>query len=126
MSEITSRFRVVAMMSFTYNVAPLCVSWGGDYSKKLERMRELASEAEGLQESTEWRETTKKLQDMQKEWTSISKLGTRVAGVSKTVRRFRSACDHFFQRKSEEHKAAQATVKKITSQRMRLLNNWKP
>ncbi|MDO5036496.1 MAG: DUF349 domain-containing protein [Porphyromonas sp.] len=77
-------------------------------SPRLERMRELAAEAEALKDSSDWKTTTKHLQEMQKEWTQVSKLGTRVAEAQRLWKRFREACDVFFQKKSEVYTSRMA------------------
>lgn len=79
-----------------------------EITPKLERLRELADEAEELQYSEEWSATTEKLKTMQREWTENSRFGTQVAEAQRLWKRFRSACDTFFQRKAELHKQRDA------------------
>lgn len=62
-------------------------------------MREIVAEAEVLKDSNEWQSTADKLKNLQKEWTSIAKLGTRVGEAQKLWRRFRKSCDQFFEAK---------------------------
>lgn len=102
-NEVRTRYRV-AVNEFYLQRRSFMRELSEFISPKLERMRELVAEAESFQESSEWNVTTKKLQDLQKEWTEVSKLGTRVAEAQRLWRRFRGACDVFFQRKSEVYK----------------------
>lgn len=66
-----------------------------NYNRKLE----LCVEAESLQESTEWRNATDRLKHLQEEWKKIGPVPRRHS--DKIWKRFRSACDTFFTRKSE-------------------------
>lgn len=66
-----------------------------NYNRKLQ----LCVEAEAVQESTEWRKTTEQLKKLQEEWKSIGPIPKRQS--EKTWKRFRSACDVFFKRKTE-------------------------
>ncbi len=60
---------------------------------------ELCIQAEALQESTEWKATSDSLIRLQKEWKEIGPVPRKQS--EKTWKRFRKACDHFFNRKSE-------------------------
>jgi hypothetical protein len=54
----------------------------------------LVKEAERLQHSTEWKDTAQRLKDMQQEWRDIGPVPAEVSEA--LMLRFRSACDHFF------------------------------
>ncbi|MCD6092110.1 MAG: DUF349 domain-containing protein [Bacteroidales bacterium] len=70
-----------------------------NYQKKLA----ICVEAEGLQDDTNWKKTTDALIKLQKEWKSI---GTVPRKYSDAVwKRFRKACDKFFEAKSEHYKS---------------------
>lgn len=99
--EVNERFRV-AVDEFYLQRRNFLRDLTEQIKPKLERMREIVAEAEQLQDSTEWRKTANKLQELQKEWTSIAKLGTRVGEAQKLWRQFRKACDTFFDRKKAE------------------------
>ncbi len=66
-----------------------------NYNRKLE----LCVEAGSMQESTEWRKATDRLKYLQEEWKKIGPVPRRHS--DKIWKRFRSACDTFFTRKSE-------------------------
>jgi len=68
-------------------------------TENLERKINLCIEAEGLQESTEWKKATERFKKMQEEWKTIGPVPKRHA--DKIWKRFRAACDTFFGRKAE-------------------------
>ncbi len=67
--------------------------------ENLNRKRDLCTQAEALSESTEWRKTTEQLKLLQEEWKKIGAVPRKDS--DKIWKRFRSACDKFFERKSE-------------------------
>ncbi len=66
-----------------------------NYSKKLK----LCEQAEALKESTDWKKTTNELIRLQKEWKEIGPVPRKYS--DKIWKRFRAACDEFFNRKAE-------------------------
>ena len=62
----------------------------------------LCVEAEKIKDSDEWKKTTNELIRLQKEWKKIGPVPKRHS--DKIWKRFRSACDDFFNRKSEYFK----------------------
>lgn len=68
-------------------------------SENLERKINLCIQAEGLQESTEWKKATEQFKKIQEEWKTIGPVPKRHA--DKIWKRFRAACDTFFNRKAE-------------------------
>jgi hypothetical protein len=65
----------------------------------LQRKTELCIQAEALQESTEWKATSDALIRLQKEWKEIGPVPRKQS--ERSWKRFRKACDHFFNRKTE-------------------------
>ena len=65
----------------------------------LQLKTELCVQAEALQESTDWKATSDALIKLQKEWKGIGPVPRKLS--EKTWKRFRKACDHFFNRKTE-------------------------
>lgn len=59
---------------------------------------ELCLQAEALKDSTDWHKTSRELIDLQNEWKKIGPVPRRLA--DRTWKRFRTACDTFFQAKS--------------------------
>lgn len=66
-----------------------------NYNQKLD----LCVQAEALTESNEWRKATEQLKHLQEEWKKIGPVPRK--NSDKIWKRFRSACDSFFKRKSE-------------------------
>ena len=65
-----------------------------NYNLKLD----LCVQAEALRASTDWKNTTRELINMQKEWKDVGPVPRKQS--DKIWKRFRSACDEFFQAKS--------------------------
>jgi hypothetical protein len=60
---------------------------------------DIVKQAEALKESTDWRKTTQELINLQKEWKNIGPVPRKHS--DKVWKRFRSACDEFFNNKSK-------------------------
>jgi hypothetical protein len=65
----------------------------------LQLKTELCIQAEALQESTDWKAASDSLIKLQKEWKEIGPVPRKQS--EKIWKRFRKACDHFFNRKTE-------------------------
>lgn len=65
----------------------------------LQLKTELCIQAEALQDSTDWKATSDALIKLQKEWKEIGPVPRKQS--ERIWRRFRKACDHFFNRKTE-------------------------
>jgi hypothetical protein len=65
----------------------------------LQLKTELCIQAESLKESTDWKSTSDSLIKLQKEWKEIGPVPRKQS--EKTWKRFRKACDQFFNRKAE-------------------------
>ncbi|MCF8337735.1 MAG: DUF349 domain-containing protein [Bacteroidales bacterium] len=81
-----------------------------NYNKKLD----IIKQAEALQDSTDWKNTKEELIRLQKEWKQIGPVPKKHA--DKIWKRFRAACDHFFDRRDEYfknlHKNEEENLKK--------------
>ncbi|MFP4690719.1 MAG: DUF349 domain-containing protein [Bacteroidales bacterium] len=66
-----------------------------NYNQKLN----LCLQAEALKDSEDWKATTEELIRLQKEWKKVGPVPAKFS--DKIWKRFRKACDHFFNRKSE-------------------------
>jgi hypothetical protein len=64
----------------------------------LQLKMELCIQAEALQESTDWKATSDALIKLQKEWKEIGPVPRKQS--ERSWKRFRKACDHFFNRKA--------------------------
>lgn len=68
----------------------------------LQAKTDLCVQAEALAESEDWKETTAALLDLQKRWKEIGAVSRKHSDM--VWKRFRAACDKFFDRKSEHFK----------------------
>ncbi len=71
-----------------------------NYNIKLD----LCVQAEAIKDSTDWKKTTNDLIRLQKEWKTIGPVPKKYS--DKVWKRFRAACDDFFNRKSEFYSSA--------------------
>lgn len=69
-----------------------------DMSHNLELKMALCEKAEALKDSTDWKETTDLLVQLQKEWKTIGSVPKKHSDA--VWKRFSSACDHFFETKN--------------------------
>lgn len=65
----------------------------------LEMKTELCMQAEALKDSEDWHKTTQDLINIQRQWKEIGPIPRKHSTA--LWKRFRSACDHFFEKKSE-------------------------
>ena len=96
--EIWQRFRG-AMDKFFAMKKAFFAGLKDRQTENLERKTQLCIEAEALMESTEWKNATEQMKKLQEEWKSIGPVPKRHA--DKIWKRFRAACDTFFNRKNE-------------------------
>ena len=68
-------------------------------TENLERKTQLCIEAEALMDSSEWKTVTEQMKKLQEEWKTIGPVPKR--HTDKIWKRFRAACDTFFNRKNE-------------------------
>ncbi len=96
--EIWQRFRG-AMDTFFAKKKTFFSGLKDRQTENLERKTQLCIEAEALMESTEWKASTEQMKKLQEEWKTIGPVPKRHA--DKIWKRFRAACDTFFNRKNE-------------------------
>lgn len=71
------------------------------FSQNEKLKRALIEKAKELQDSTEWKATTDKLVNLQKEWKTIGPMPRKVS--DQLWKEFREACDHFFNARNAAH-----------------------
>lgn len=79
----------------------------GVLNQNLDKKKSLCEQAEALKDSKEWKETSDKLIQLQKEWKTIGPVPKRVS--DELWKRFIAACDFFFELKNKEN-AGQKTA----------------
>lgn len=95
---IFDRFRTACDRFFTAK-ADFFRGIKDEQSENLEAKRKLVEEAESLQDSTEWRKTSDRLIELQKQWKTIGAVPRKYSEM--LWKRFTTACDHFFEAKNE-------------------------
>ena len=80
----------------------------------------LCVQAEALKDSTDWKGTTHELINLQKEWKSIGPAPRKYA--DKIWKRFRAACDEFFNNKSEYYSHIKDHEKENLEQKRTLIS----
>lgn len=96
--EIWARFKG-SMDKFYETKKVFFASMKEQQAENMERKVNLCIEAEALQESTDWKSATDRYKKLQEEWKTIGPVPRRHS--DKLWKRFRAACDIFFNRKSE-------------------------
>ena len=96
--EIWARFKGM-MDTFFAKKKEFFASMKDKQNENLERKTQLCLEAEALMESTDWKNATEQLKKIQEEWKTIGPVPKR--HTDKIWKRFRAACDTFFNRKNE-------------------------
>lgn len=94
---IYERFRT-ACDSFFNKKREFFKNYKTQQSENLQLKTELCIQAEAMMESTDWKKTTQLFIDIQKKWKEIGPVSRKQSDV--VWKRFRTACDHFFDRKS--------------------------
>ncbi len=97
-NKIYQRFRTACDVFFTRKREFTAVNkelLGENLQKKLD----LCLQAEALKDSTDWKKTTDELISLQKRWKEVGPVPRR--HYDSIWKRFRKACDTFFQRKNE-------------------------
>jgi hypothetical protein len=97
-NKIYDRFRT-ACDRFFNNKREFYAKNREEQSNNLQLKTDLCIQAEALKDSTEWRKTTEDLIQLQKHWKQIGPVPKKYS--DSIWKRFRAACDEFFNRKSE-------------------------
>lgn len=75
----------------------------GEFDDLANRKEKLIEEVESIKDSTDWKETSNKIIKIQKKWKEIGNAGQK--NEQRLWKRFRAACDYFFQQKDNHFKA---------------------
>ena len=73
-----------------------------ELTQNLKRKRSLIEQAEALKDSQEWRETSEKLMELQKEWKQIGPVARKYS--DELWKKFSETCDSFFNARREAQK----------------------
>ncbi|MFR9669036.1 MAG: DUF349 domain-containing protein [Rikenellaceae bacterium] len=105
-NKIYERFRV-ACDNFFEQKRKFYSSLKDDMTHNLELKTELCLAAEAIQNSEDWKATTQELLDLQAKWKEIGAVSRRHADA--IWKRFRAACDAFFERKAKAFSSQEAS-----------------
>jgi len=83
----------------------------------------LCVEAEGIKESSDWKKNTQELINLQKQWKGIGPVPRRHS--DKIWKKFRAACDEFFDRKSAHFKGRKDEEKENFENKKKLIEEIK-
>ena len=112
-TQIFERFRA-ACDKFFAEKAAYFKSVKEELNQNLQKKKELVEKAEALKDSTEWKQTSDALIELQKQWKTIGAVPRKVS--DELWKRFVGACDHFFEAKgaatAEERGEQQENLKK--------------
>jgi len=78
-----------------------------ELSKNIDKKKELLAKAEELKNSTEWKKTTEKFIELQKEWRQIGASPRQHS--DNTWKKFTAACNHFFEQKELNFNSSKKT-----------------
>ena len=96
-NAVYERFRT-ACDNFFNKKREFFKSYKDQQNNNLQLKTELCLQAEAMMESEDWRKTTQAYIEIQKKWKEIGPVARKQSDA--IWKRFRSACDHFFDRKS--------------------------
>jgi hypothetical protein len=99
-AKIYKRFRE-ACDSFFTRKREFYGQFKEEQSNNLQLKLDLCIQAEALRDSGEWKKTTEELIALQKRWKEIGPVNPKQS--EKVWKRFRSACDAFFERKTQHY-----------------------
>ena len=97
-TQIFERFRAACDKFFTQK-AEYFRTVKDELNANLQKKRALVEQAEALKDSTEWKQTSDALIELQKQWKSIGAVPRKVS--DELWKRFVGACDHFFEAKNQ-------------------------
>jgi hypothetical protein len=75
-----------------------------EFAENLKKKRELVEQAQALKDCTDWKETTEKLVELQKQWKAVGPVARKYS--DELWKMFTTACDTFFEAKREATKAS--------------------
>ena len=104
-AQVFDRFRAACDQVFTQKAA-FFKSVKESLNENLQKKTVLVEKAEALKDSTEWKKTTDALVELQKEWKTIGAVPRKVS--DQLWKRFVTACDQFFEAKSQAHAGQRA------------------
>ena len=119
-NKIYERFRA-ACDTFFNNKREFYHDAREEQTNNLQLKTELCIQAEGLKESSEWKKTTDELINLQKRWKEIGPVPRKHS--DEVWKRFRAACDYFFERKSQHFEKVDSKYEDNLKAKEELIND---
>ena len=91
-----------AFKGFFHNKGLFFKKLEGERISNLEKKKEIVVQAESLKDSVEWKETSEKLKQLQKDWRNIGPVPEKFR--NSIYGQFKEACDLFFSKKRSQNK----------------------
>lgn len=121
-TKIYERFRN-ACDRFFENKRNFYLQIKAEMETNLQLKNEICAQAESIQDSEEWKKTTDELIALQKRWKEIGPVARRHSDA--VWKRFRAACDHFFERKAAHFSTIDTQYEENLKQKQALLEELK-
>ena len=121
-TKIYERFRN-ACDRFFENKRNFYLQVKAEMETNLQLKNEICALAESMQDSEEWKKTTDELIALQKRWKEIGPVARRHSDA--VWKRFRAACDHFFERKAAHFSTIDTQYEENLKQKQALLEELK-
>lgn len=119
--EISKRYKV-ATEEFDLHRKAFFREHNERIAPRFERLKEIVSEAEVLQESTQWKKTAEAFKALQKEWTELMSLGFTRRDLQPLWKKFRSASNKFFKMKKKDDESYLLTLENNLQKKLFLLD----
>ena len=89
------------------------------FAENLNLKEALCEKVEAIQDSEEWKAATDAILEIQEEWKKVGAVAQRQSDA--VWKRFRAACDHFFERKAEFYSTQENTYSKNLQSKQELI-----
>ena len=90
-----------------------------EHSNNMQLKEDLCIQAEALKESTKWKETTEDMIELQKKWKQTGPVPRKYS--DSVWKRFRTACDYFFDKKAEHFNSVDSDYAKNLADKLALI-----
>ncbi len=90
-----------------------------EFDKNLEKKKSLVARVENLKNSTEWKETTQKIIEAQREWKEIGAVSRKYSDA--IWKQFIVACDYFFEQKDKAFEGIRAEEKENLAKKIAII-----
>ncbi|MDR3094289.1 MAG: DUF349 domain-containing protein [Bacteroidales bacterium] len=94
-----------------------------EQEKNLQLKKELCEKAEALKDSTDWKTATEQIIELQKQWKESGNAPFK--NRESVWKRFRTACDFFFEQKSKHHSSVESQYNKNLKAKQALIQKIK-